>query len=274
MTYHCDIELPPGFVRLICTPVIRLAHYVAGKLSDRIVVNTAEFGREARLPAHFHDKVVSVYPPVELKEVGGDGRALRERHDLGDGPIVGFVGRFAEEKGIDYLIGSVPLVLREVPGARFVLAGLTDTVPGERAHEKLRPKIEALGSDFVHLGLLTDEELTAFYQTMDVLVLPSVNSTESFGMTQAEAMLAGTPVVASDIPGVREAVRVTGMGELVPPRDEQALARAIVAVLQERDSYVRPANEIRALFDSRKTAAFYEELFAQLVTSRSGVLSR
>ena len=83
-------------------------------------------------------------------------------------------------------------------------------------------------------------------------------------MTQAEAMIAGTPVVASDISGVREAVRVTGMGQLVPPRDAAALARAIVSVLREPQRYLRPSDEIRRLFDPDSTAAFYEQLFSEL----------
>jgi glycosyltransferase involved in cell wall biosynthesis len=177
---------------------------------------------------------------------------------------VGFVGRFAEEKGIEYLVSAVPQVLQEIPSARFALAGPTDTVPGERVHEQLGPNIEALGASIVHLGLLSDAELAAFYDAIDVLVLPSTNSMESFGMTQAEAMIAGTPVVASDLSGVREAVRVTGMGLLVPPRDTSALARAIVAVLREPQRYVRPSDEVRRLFDPDRTATFYEQLFSEL----------
>ena len=105
---------------------------------------------------------------------------------------------------------------------------------------------------------------------VDVLVLPSINSTESFGMVQAEAMLAGTPVVTTNLPGVREAVRRTGMGELVPPRDEQALARAVVAILRNRTRYVRPEPEVRALFDPQATVTFYTELFRDVVGSKRG----
>ena len=107
--------------------------------------------------------------------------------------------------------------------------------------------------------------MAAFYRMVDVLVLPSVNSTESFGMTQAEAMLMGTPVVSTDLPGVREPVRVTGMGELVPPKDDEALARAITAVIQEPGRYVRPASEVSERFSSRRTAEYYEQLFSDLL---------
>lgn len=267
-TYQCDIELPPGIVRVLFTPAIRASHYITGKLSDRLVVLSDEYGRSARLPAHFQQKVLSVHPPIELAASDEAPAAFRERNNLGDGPLIGFVGRYAEEKGLDHLLRAVPLVQREIPNAHFVLAGPTDSVPGEHVHERLQPRIDALGATVVHLGLLSDQDLTAFYRAIDVLVLPSTNSTEAFGMTQAEAMLAGTPVVASDIPGVREAVRITGMGLLVPPRDAPAIARAIVTVLLDRARFVSPAKSVRDLFDPANTAAFYEQLFSSLIKQR------
>ena len=264
VSYQCDIQLPNGPARWTMTPAIRLSHYLTGKLADRIVVTSEAYGWRARLSRHFHQKVTWVYPPVELA-AGEDSAAFRARHGLSDGPLVGFVGRFSEEKGIEYLIDAVPRVLRDVPNARFVLAGPTDAVPGEHVVDRLQPVIDGLGDRWLHLGRLSDPELTAFYEMIDVLVLPSTNSTEAFGMTQVEAMLAGTPVVATDMPGVSEAVRVTGMGRLVPPRDGAALAEAIVAVLRDRAAYTRPASEIRARFDPEATADFYERLFADLV---------
>jgi len=141
-------------------------------------------------------------------------------------------------------------------------------VPGERVHEQVQPRIDALGAAIALLGMLGDDELAAFYDAIDVLVLPSTNSTESFGMTQAEAMITGTPVVASDIPGVREAIRITGMGLLAAPRDAQSLARAIVAVLRDPAAYVKPAAEIRSLFDPERTVDAYEALFSSLAKHR------
>lgn len=264
-SYQCDIELPPGLPRLLFTPAMRMSHYLTGKLSDAIVVTSDEYGQRARLPRHFGRKVSSVYPPIELAPGGRGAQALRERYGLGDGPLVGFVGRMAEEKGIVYLLASVPAVASAVPGVRFVLVGMTDKVPGERVHERALPLMEALRPTVTHLGVLAEDDLADFYRAIDVLVLPSINSTESFGMTQAEAMLAGTPVVASDLPGVREAVRVSGMGELVPPRDPDALARGIVAVLTERERYLARREEVQQLFDPERTADQYEELFASLL---------
>ena len=73
-----------------------------------------------------------------------------------------------------------------------------------------------------------------------------------------------TPVVATELPGVREPVRMTGMGEVVPVRDPSALADALTRVLQERSSYVRRREEIEELFDLERTLDRYEALFAEV----------
>jgi len=103
-----------------------------------------------------------------------------------------------------------------------------------------------------------------FFGACDVLTVPSINSTESFGLVQVEAMLSGCPVVASNLPGVREPIRVTGMGEIVPSKDARALAEGIVRVLQNRAAYVRPRAEIEALFSLEQTVRQYEALFESL----------
>ncbi len=118
------------------------------------------------------------------------------------------------------------------------------------------------------MGVLSSEELAAFYPNCDLLVLPSLNSTESFGLVQVEAMLHGTPSIASNLPGVRQPVLQTGMGQVAPIGDAQALAEAIVEVLRNRETYVRPRQEIAARFSTARTADGYEALFAKLLQEK------
>jgi len=98
--------------------------------------------------------------------------------------------------------------------------------------------------------------------------VPSLNSTETFGLVQVEAMLCGTPSIASDLPGVRQPPRMTGMGEVVPIGDSSALAEAIIRVIRHRSDYVRPRPQIEEAFSLERTMGGYEALFEEFLGSR------
>ena len=122
-----------------------------------------------------------------------------------------------------------------------------------------------LGEHWSFLGVISDRDVAAFFHTCDVTVLPSVNSTEAFGMVQIESMVCGTPVIASDLPGIRQPVIDTKMGRIVPPRNSAALAEAIIAVLDEGDCYREEAPEIARRYSPDSTAAAYELIFKELL---------
>jgi hypothetical protein len=86
------------------------------------------------------------------------------------------------EKGIEYLLQALPAILERFPGASILNIGPREPV-GEYAYaQRLAPLRKRCGDKYRHIGTVTNEELAAFYATCDVHVLPSVNSTESFGM--------------------------------------------------------------------------------------------
>jgi glycosyltransferase involved in cell wall biosynthesis len=121
--------------------------------------------------------------------------------------------------------------------------------------------------DFV--GPLKGAELAAFFASCDVHVLPSLNSTEAFGLVQVEAMLCGTPIICSDLPGVRTAPRSAGMGEVVPIGDARALAEAILQVCDNRARYVKPRAHIESLYSTQRTVREYEAIYKDLIARRS-----
>jgi glycosyltransferase involved in cell wall biosynthesis len=118
------------------------------------------------------------------------------------------------------------------------------------------------------LGVLDAAEMPSFLGALDCLVLPSLNSTESFGLVQVEAMLCGTPAVASDLPGVRVPVRETGMGEVAARGDAGALAEAVTRILMAPARYARPRADIVSRFDPAETVAGYEAVFERCITAR------
>jgi glycosyltransferase involved in cell wall biosynthesis len=196
--------------------------------------------------------------------------AFHRKADVQPGQrLIGMAARLATEKGVEYVVEAMPEVLRRFPTARVLHMGQYQNVMGEEDYAcKLAPLIKSLGEHWTFLGTLSDEELVAFFQTCEVTVLPSLNSTESFGMVQVEAMACGTPVVASDIPGVRQPVNMTGMGLVVPPADAPALANALIEILEHPESYQGDSQAVVLRFSPQRIAEEYESLFNELVKER------
>lgn len=263
LTHHTDLTLPFGRVDRLAERAVFASGIGAGRLANRVVTYTHDRAAVSPTVTRLRDRTDIVYPPVEIDEPGPDAAVrFRAHHGLGDGPVIGFAGRFAEEKGCDDLLRTIPAVTAVYPGARYVFAGEYRRVVGETLYERAQPLLREHAAHVHLLGVLGGQDLVDFYATCDVLVLPSVNLTETFGLVQVEAMLCGTPVIASDLPGVREPTRVTGMGRTSPPRDPAALADAILDVLANRERYIRPRSEIAARFSIDATVDAYERLYA------------
>jgi glycosyltransferase involved in cell wall biosynthesis len=182
------------------------------------------------------------------------------------GPAIGLAARLATEKGVEYLLGALEVILAEHPQAEVLFAGQHQNVLGEEEYaQRLAPLFERFQDNWTFLGVLEPEQMANFYRACDVTVLPSVNSTESFGLVQIESMICGTPVVASDLPGVRQPIQMTGMGKIVPIRDSSALAQAILEVIDQPQSFQGDTEAIAGRFAPVAAAERYERLFHELL---------
>jgi glycosyltransferase involved in cell wall biosynthesis len=272
LTYHCDLQLPRGAFNRVVDRVVFTANYTAGRMADKIVTYTRDYADHSPLLSKFGCKLAVIPPPVVMRAPTEDElAAFKTRYAPDGGPLIGFVARLAAEKGVEYMVEAMPRLVRRHPNARVLFAGQYLDVLGEDAYrERLKGPIASLGPHWEFLGVLTPDELAAFYGACDVQVVPSLNSTESFGLVQVEAMLCGTPVVASNLPGVRQPVTMTGMGEVVQPGSAAALAEGIERVLCKRPTYVRSRAEIEARFDVERTVDAYLGLFeAEIARRRS-----
>jgi glycosyltransferase involved in cell wall biosynthesis len=266
LTYHCDIELPPGALNLLAGPAIRGANRVAARYADRLVAYTDDYARHSPFLSRYFAKLQVIPPPVEIDAPAReDMEAFTRAWNLGERPVIGMVARLATEKGVEVLIKALPRVRARLPGARVLFAGPYRGVLGEEAYaRRLQPHIDALGAAWTFTGSLRGRELAAFFASCDVTVLPSLNSTESFGLVQVESMLCGTPSICSDLPGVRVPVQATGMGAVVPVGDDAALADAILRVVADRAHFVRPRDEIIRHYSTGRSVREYEALYREL----------
>ncbi len=275
LTYHCDLALPSGAASRTIELALTRLHRLAGRQANRIVTYTRDYAEHSPFVSRYLSKVETVYPPVVVDSPDQPTTdALRARLAPAGERVVGFAGRVATEKGIEHLLAALPALQAVVGPVRVAFAGPFEGVVGERYYDRLGPLLERHQARLTFLGALHGRDLANFYAAIDCLALPSVNSTESFGLVQVEAMLCGTPVVASDLPGVRHPVRVTGMGEIAPIADPPGLAAALARVLKDRAQYVRPRTEIAARFDLAATVDFYERLYAAVLAEASAATPR
>jgi len=137
-----------------------------------------------------------------------------------------FVGRLETRKGFNYLLDAYQAVKREVPNCRLIVVG-----PGTRLRHRYenrarRRKIE----DVIFVGPVSYKELPRYYKTADIYCSPATGA-ESFGVVLLEAMATGKPIVASNISGYASVLTHGAEGLLVPPRDRQALAQALITLI-------------------------------------------
>lgn len=265
LTYHSDLKLPPGLLNQVANRVVNVANQLAAALATRIVAYTQDFADSSPYLRRWHKKVTIIPPPIEVADVPEEEiHAFRRRWNL-QRPVIGMAARLAAEKGVEILLEALPRILAVYPTARVLFAGQHEHVLGEEEYaRRLAPLLDQFRDHWTFLGILSPKEMAAFFPNLDVLVVPSLNSTETFGLVQVEAMLCGTPTVASNLPGVRQPPLMTGMGKVVPVGDAVALADAILEVIAHRAHYVRPRADIAALFSTERTVIEYERLFRQL----------
>lgn len=267
LTYHCDLQLPTGTFNRLVDRVVQGMNQAAGQLASAVVTYTRDYGTHSPFLNQYVDKKLHILPPpVELAPCADDELlAFQEKHGLNGRPVIGVSARLAAEKGIEVLLNALPRILERFPDTLVLHAGPYENIIGEEAYAaRLAPLFKRYQNSYKLLGTLQGAELSAFYRSLDVLAICSLNSTESFGLVQIEAMSNGVPVAACNLPGVRQPVTMTGMGEVTAVGDHEALAAALISILEDNERYIRDANLIGNTFDPSQTAAAYVALFEQL----------
>ena len=256
------------------------------KLAKTIIAQTRDYAASSRLLSKAGDELSIIVPLYERRSVsplikqklrkklpakythlvGFAGRSpiikpkLRKNLPVKFTHVVGFAGRFVHEKGFDILLNAIPRVTKRFQSVIFVFAGETAMVYENFYHEN-KHLIQKNRDHLVMLGRLTPDEMAAFYALCDIFVISS--RSDCFPSVEIEALLAGIPVVVTDIPGASWAVKTTGMGKVVPAENVEALAEGISMLLENKDRYSKPEikKRVQELFDYEKTLQAYETLF-------------
>jgi len=273
-TYPILSDLPPLFARLEGVPSVVTYHFepfppspiglalgniYLGSFAkmirtyDRVIFSSRTYWENSRLASHYSASNVRLVPmgvDTDFFVPGTDAR--REKRFL-------FVGRLVPYKDIPLLLRAMRIVNDTLPEFELAIVG-TGPLNDELVTMARDLKVRA---DF--RGRVDDESLRRLYQTATATVLASHNRQEAFGMALLESMSCGTPVIAADIPGVREVASLSG--KPVKPRSAEALAEAMIGAARDvltssrsnelRDRVVKSYSWKRV---AERTASVYEEL--------------
>ncbi len=260
VTYQSDI-VRQRLTGLAYRPVLRRLLHRA----DRIIATSPGYLASSPILASLRERC-SVVPlaidTAAFRPAPEAARALRERFP---GALVLFVGRLRYYKGLQHLVDA----MADLPA--------TLLVAGDGA---LRPELErraarSPAAGRVHfLGHVPQADLTAHYSAADVVVLPSSQRSEAFGLVLLEAMACGRPVVSTELStGTSWVNRHGDTGLVVPPRDPRALAAALRLLLADQDLRARMGARARLRatqeFDADRMVTRVLEVYDVALRARS-----
>lgn len=190
--------------------------------------------------------------------------AYKSRLGIKEGPLVGIIARLSPVKGHRFLLLAMKEVLKKQPDAQLLIIG-----EGPEKKELVDLTIK------LSLGKCTFMEESVFDTTvplsiMDVFVLPSIQ--EGLGLSAMEAMVAGAPVIGSNVGGVYSLIKDGQTGLLIPSQDPAALAAAILSLLSDRNLALNMAKAAKELiiekFSLREMAKKIEAIYKEVIESK------
>jgi glycosyltransferase involved in cell wall biosynthesis len=270
LTYHCDLLLTRTWFNRFVNVIVDFQNNMAGRLANHIVTYTQDYADNSPYLSRYVSKLTPILPPVELPVPTPQAvSAFAEMHRTKEHrPVIGMAARLAAEKGVEVLLDALPIILKKHPKAQVLFAGTYQNVMGEQAYsDRLMPRIREyeIQGHWTFLGNLDPIQMAAFYSNLDVLTVPSLNSTEAFGLVQIEAMMNGVPCVPSALPGVRRPVQMHGMGLVSQIGDSASLAESILSMLDKPQKFRGDIETIKKSYDPDSIAQEYEALFQRLI---------
>jgi glycosyltransferase involved in cell wall biosynthesis len=262
--YHMDTPALPGLKTFLSLPSRAIRNKLLAK-ADKIIVSSrdyAENGNLAKIAKKQSAKIKDIPFGIEtdlfkpkIKEQNG---ALLEKASN----IVSYVTRHFIKKGGHSLlfVGGLDEA-HYFKGLSVLLKAISNCdVPLQLniiGEGELRPQYEkqalqlGLNKKVKFLGRVSEEDLIREYQSADLLVLPSINNHEAFGLVLIEAMACGLPVIASDLPGVRSVFQDKKQGFLCRPGDVQDLREKICALTKDEELRQKMAVAARHLAEEK-----------------------
>lgn len=261
VTYHCDFDSGNIFINKI----IFLIQILVLKTANKIVVNTNDYIKSYGLLKNYQNKIEEIYPPVINHESNiNDKKEINDKlKNIGNKKIIGFLGRISKEKNLELLFESIPLVKRDKINFVILIAGPEKVLGEEKYKIKIEKYFKKYKNEIIRLGEL--KNVNYFLKRCDCLLVTSNNRLESFGIVQVESIRNGTPCIVNNLPGTREVVLKTKMGEIFETNNLIDFSRKISEVLTRGKKYYKDREVNLDMFDYHKSIDKYEKIFDEFI---------
>jgi glycosyltransferase involved in cell wall biosynthesis len=252
--YHCSVHIPNPFLALFIAPFLFISLMIHLSASTSII-SQEDYILSQWWSFLFKNKYVFIDPPIDIPKP--NTRSIKKITNS-----IGFIGRISSEKGVEYLIEA----MEQLKPMHLYLIGPSDVQGENEYRKKIMKLIKQKKIPYSIITNPTDAQLSDYLCSLEMIVIPSINQTEAYGMVQPEAMWRGTAVIATDLPGVRTPIQKTNMGIIVPPKNIQSLKDAILTIHNNIDTYTNQKNREKAqkIFNPTKTL---EIIYNTLITS-------
>ena len=202
------------------------------KNSSYITVNSS-FTKNSILKIYNANNIEVIPMGINLNEFNPKKMENKLKNKYGsENKLILFVGRLAKKKGVEYLIKSMPLVLKNLPRTKLLVIGY--------GPEKIKllnlTKELKIEDNVIFIGKVRNQDLPKYYATADLFVGPSIvtetGDTEGLGIVFLEALASGTCVIGSNVGGIPDIIKHNKTGILVQQKNSHQLAKAIVKILR------------------------------------------
>lgn len=291
---HSHWVLPQGFVGVLATRLFSIPHVItvhggdvfglqgvfltalkrfAFRRATAVTVNSSATNTAVGQIASKLENISLIPMGVTSTEQSNniDPSVLRKRFVRKDGPLLIFVGRIVDEKGVGDLLHATSMLTRNLPDTTTMIVG------EGQDREKMERLSETLGlSDRVKfVGWVRPEEIHSYFSAADIFVGPSKTASDGWveaqGLTFVEAMLARIPVIATDVGGIPDTVQHEKTGLLVKENSPKEIAAAVERLVRDPDLTARliEAGQKLALenFTREASAQKFSELFRKLLSN-------
>ena len=253
ITYHCDFDSG----NLVINKIINLIQSFPLKIADHIVVNSKDYIENYDLLKQHRNKLIEVYPPVVNENLEEDLEINSKINKFKNKKIIGFLGRISKEKNLELLFKAVSFLKNDE--YQLIIAGPNNVIGEDIYKYKINKYLKKNKKNITIIGEI--KNVNTFLKKCDCLVITSNNRLESFGLVQIESINNKIPLVVSNLPGIREVVKQTKMGEIFESNNAKDLSDKIRIVLKNGKDFYNKKSQNLEKFNYKNLIDKYEKIF-------------